>query len=643
MRFAKTIGVADKDLIRRAEERLSSIFTELSLGYDNKSMGTGIGGDPLVFQLVYPLDHICDALAIQLDDLKKKEKEIEEKIAKGEVVPEDEKIPEEIKNYRRSMRGKVLRTAATDGKRYYWNPKFVVEQEKLGLRIVVAHEAWHAIYMHPSRRGSRLPRLWNIAVDYRVNYTIMEDLKARDIKDYPKVFSDNLGDYILLEEYAQFLRDPFNPPERLAHLNPILGLRKMADPAYKDPYGDVEPMYYADPALSDDMRRPENVYDYLLAQIPKCPKCGRLGKYKKPEEYKALQKKIEEQEKAKKAEEQKKKAEEQKKAEKDKKKLPQTDPGCCKDDGEQSDDCCDHDHGQSSKPGQPGQQGQSQPGQSQPGQGQPSNKGQPMPGQGDESCCGDGEKSCGCPECGGDDSEYIDPFGAGETLDDHIDSDISEEELGKRISDAMEIAKKMAGKVPGSLEDELGQLIAPKLTWQDFVRTRILKARVGFGKNDWTRPKSRPLFAGLYMPKKRDHYVQFLFGYDCSGSMSNEDIAYGVSQAQVIDERGEGFLVPWDATTYWDKMTPIKKATAEELSKAKVVGRGGTHVASLFHEYEEHCGKVDLILVATDGFLYDNELSSCKPPKGVDVIWLITSHNPNFKPPFGRVFHLRNE
>jgi predicted metal-dependent peptidase len=630
MKFAKVIGKVDKDLVRKAEDKLSAIFTELSLGYDNKSMGTGIGGDPLVFQLVYPIDHICDALAIQLDELKKKEKEIEKRVAAGETVGDDEKIPDEVKKFRKQMGGRVLRTAATDGRRYYWNPQFVVDQNKLGLRIVVAHEAWHAIYMHPSRRGSRLPRLWNIAVDYKVNFTVMEDLKSREIKDYTKVFSDNLGEYILLEEYAAFLRDPFNPPPRLAHLNPILALKKMADPAYKDPHDDTPPMYYADPNLSEDMKRPENVYDYLLAQIPKCPKCGRLGKYKKPEEYKQLQKKIQEQQKKKKAEENKKKAKEAKEEKKLSKIKDPNSPDCCKDPKEESDQNtpgeCNHEHGEGEACNHPSQDKKSQPSDRSGDQ------------QSDDGCC-----EGGCSECGGDDSTYVDPFGAGETLDDHVDSDISEEELGKRITDAMEIAKKMAGKVPGALEDELGQLLAPKLTWEDFVRSKMLKARNGFGKSDWTRPKSRPLFAGLYSPKKRDYFVKFLFGYDCSGSMSNDDIAHGVSQAQVIDERGEGFLVPWDAQTYWEDMVPIKKATAEELARAKVVGRGGTHISSLFNEYEEKVGKVDMIIIATDGFLYDNELTDCKVPKGVDVIWIITSHNPNFKPPFGRVFNLRNE
>jgi hypothetical protein len=342
-----------------------------------------------------------------------------------------------------------------------------------------------------------------------------------------------------------------------------------------------------------------------------------MGKYKKPEEYKQLQKKIEENKKKKEAEEKKKKEEKKKLS-----KSPSDEHSHNHD--ENGDSCCDHNHDEEGKTSSP-TEGK--------GNGQESEENQ------EEGCCG----PKGCSECGGDDSEYIDPFGAGETLDDHLDSDISEEELGKRITDAMEIAKKMAGKVPGSLEDELGQLIAPKLTWQDFVRNKILKVRTGYGKTDWTRPKTRPLFAGLYSPKKKDHFVKFLFGYDCSGSMSSDDIVYGVSQAQVIDEKGEGFLVPWDSITYWDSVVQIKKATAEELSKAKVKGRGGTYVSSLFNEYEENVGKVDLILIATDGFLYDAELNGCKPPKGVEVIWLITSHNPNFKPPFGRVFHLHNE
>src|ERR1700722_11663673 len=100
MKFNKIIGKCDPKIIREAEEKLSSVFTELSLGHSNSSLGSGLGGDALSFQLVYPLPHICDATAIQLDDLKKKEEDIEERIAKGEIIPEEDKLPDDVKEFR---------------------------------------------------------------------------------------------------------------------------------------------------------------------------------------------------------------------------------------------------------------------------------------------------------------------------------------------------------------------------------------------------------------------------------------------------------------------------------------------------------------------------------------------------------------
>lgn len=610
MKFSKVIGYSDnpevKKAILQAEEKLSAVFTELSLGYSNKSIGSGIGGDPLIFQLVYPLPHIADITSIQLKELKDKQTEIEKKVSAGGDLTEEEKNfnDEEVKNFRRKMGGRILTTAATDATRYYWSPEFVNNLSRMGLRIVVSHEAFHSIYMHPSRRGGRFPKLWNIAVDFKVNFTIMEDFKARELKDYTKIFTDNLGEYITLEEYAAFLRDPFNPPTRLAHLNPIINMREQADPGYVDPNGDKKPMYFAEPNLPEEMKRPENIYDYLLAQIPKCPKCGRLGKYKKNDEYKALEKKIKEREQK----------EKQKAKDKNNQKGEQSSAG---NKGEECDD-------NSNSPADKQSNGQT-------GQGQ--------------SCCGDdGEQSCGCPECGGDDSAYVDPFGAGDTLDDHMDTDVSEDELNKRVYEATEAAKRMAGKIPHGLEEELGILTSPVIRWEDIVRQQMRKKRDGIGRKDYQRPKSRPLFAGLYVPKQKDFYLKICVAYDCSGSMSDDDIAYGISQLQVIDDRSEMSLVGFDTMPYFDKMVKLKKANRENLQNVKRVAAGGTMVGEVFNQYEEHCGKVDMIIVISDGFIYDIEFKDAKiPPKETSTLWLITSHNPNFKPPFGRVMHLKNE
>jgi predicted metal-dependent peptidase len=208
----------------------------------------------------------------------------------------------------------------------------------------------------------------------------------------------------------------------------------------------------------------------------------------------------------------------------------------------------------------------------------------------------------------------------------------------------MEMAGRLGGKVPASLEDELGKLIAPKITWQDVIRRMITQKRKGVGKADWNSPKVKPLFAGLFVPRKKDHFIRIHVAYDCSGSMDKEQIAFGISQLQVIDDRSEMTLVPFDAVVYWDKALKIRKADMENLSNAKVYGRGGTLVSDFFNEYEENIGKTDLIIVITDSFLGDGELNGIKvPPKNVETLWLVTSHNPTFKPKIGRVLHLMNE
>jgi len=491
MKFSRIIGKVDPKLVSQAEDKLSKVFSELGARYNNEHIGTGMGGDPLIFTLMYPVEHVCTM-----------------------------NIP----------------TAATDGKRYYWNPKFILKHSKIGLRIVCSHEAWHAIYMHPQRRGSRLPKLWNIAVDYIVNGTVMDDFKSRNMSAEEN-FSKHLGKYMTLPQYAEMLKNPFKPIKGFEDMKPGDEPSESVDLPAANVDKELTPkelkelerreknhkFYYADPNLADDMKRPEKIYDYLYSLLPKCPKCGRVGIYKKPGK----------------------------------------------------------------------------------GDGKGDNKGDGDKPQEDKK----GGKGC-CDECGGG----FDVFGFGSTLDDHMDADESEEKLAKRISDAMEAAKKMAGHVPSALEDELGKLTAPKVTWQDIIRTRLLKARAGNGRNDWTRFRSRPMFTGLLVPKRKNYYAHFGCLLDTSGSMSKDDMAFGLSQLAALDERSEGTIVPADAQIYWDKATKVKKASFDELAKVKIFGRGGTKYAEFFSDYESNIGKCDFIIVITDGFLLDTDIAEMKNP-----------------------------
>lgn len=573
MKFTRIIGKVDGKLVHQAEEKLSQVFLELGTRYNNEHVGTGMGGDPLIFGLMYPVEHVCTL---------------------------------------------NMPTAATDGKRYYWNPKFVLKQSRIGLRIICGHEAWHAIYMHPQRRGSRLPKLWNIAVDYIVNGTVMEDFKARKM-DPKDMFTKHLGKYMTLTQYAEMLKNPFAKIKGFEEFDPTQSGDSNAKLPPPNEDRELTPkemkelerrekqakFFYADPDLEDEMKRPEKIYDYLYNLLPKCPKCGRVGIYQPPSKGKNKKDKS--------------------KGDKNDQQGKDQGDGQEQQQGQGVGDQQSHDHGDGQPCNCPNGHGD-QPGQ---GQGQ---------GAGDQSGQGQGQGDCdhGCDECGGG----IDIFGFGSTLDDHMDTEESEEKLAKRISDAMEAARKMAGYVPAALEDELGKLTAPKVTWQDIIRTRLLKARAGNGRNDWTRFRSRPMFTGLLVPKRRNYYAHFGCLLDTSGSMSKDDMAFGLSQLCALDERSEGTIVPADAEIYWDKATKIRAATPEEITKVKVVGRGGTKYAEFFTDYEKNIGVCDFLIVVTDGFLLDTDVAEMKHP-GVDVIWLITSGSA-FNPPFGRSFDLRS-
>lgn len=76
-----------------------------------------------------------------------------------ELVPEDHPID----------------TAATDGKKVWFNEKFISGLNDLELTFLVAHEVCHPMFDHNGRRGSRQPLRWNMAADYVINELLVNE------------------------------------------------------------------------------------------------------------------------------------------------------------------------------------------------------------------------------------------------------------------------------------------------------------------------------------------------------------------------------------------------------------------------------------------------------------------------------------
>jgi len=65
-------------------------------------------------------------------------------------------------------------TAATDGRRFYYNSEFVNNMPLKQVEFLVGHEVLHAVYDHMGRRNERDPKIWNIADDFCVNADLIE-------------------------------------------------------------------------------------------------------------------------------------------------------------------------------------------------------------------------------------------------------------------------------------------------------------------------------------------------------------------------------------------------------------------------------------------------------------------------------------
>lgn len=73
-----------------------------------------------------------------------------------------------------------LTTAATDGRRFYYNSRFINMLKTKEVEFLVGHEVLHVVYDHLGRRDNRDPEIWNIADDYAVN----ADLKRHKVGEF---------------------------------------------------------------------------------------------------------------------------------------------------------------------------------------------------------------------------------------------------------------------------------------------------------------------------------------------------------------------------------------------------------------------------------------------------------------------------
>jgi len=90
-------------------------------------------------------------------------------------------------------------TAATDGRNFYYNSRFIKMLKPKEVEFLFGHEVLHCVYDHFGRRGERDPQLWNIANDFAVNGDLVKHKVGDMITTVPCLF-DHKYDGLSSEE-----------------------------------------------------------------------------------------------------------------------------------------------------------------------------------------------------------------------------------------------------------------------------------------------------------------------------------------------------------------------------------------------------------------------------------------------------------
>jgi len=98
-------------------------------------------------------------------------------------------------------------TAATDGRRFYYNSEFVLSLPLRQLEFLFGHEVLHAVYDHVGRRVDRDPKIFNIAADYCVNADLLDQRIGDRIVSVPILYSPKYKGWSAEEVYDDLLEN----------------------------------------------------------------------------------------------------------------------------------------------------------------------------------------------------------------------------------------------------------------------------------------------------------------------------------------------------------------------------------------------------------------------------------------------------
>ena len=98
-------------------------------------------------------------------------------------------------------------TAATDGRNFYSNSRFIMMLKTKEVEFLFGHEVLHVVYDHIDRRGNRDPQIWNIANDYTVNADLKRHKVGQFITTVPCLYEQKYDGKTSEEIYDDLMKN----------------------------------------------------------------------------------------------------------------------------------------------------------------------------------------------------------------------------------------------------------------------------------------------------------------------------------------------------------------------------------------------------------------------------------------------------
>ena len=98
-------------------------------------------------------------------------------------------------------------TAATDGRCFYYNSRFIKMLRPKEIEFLFGHEVLHCVYDHFGRRGDRDPQLWNIANDFCVNADLKKHKVGELITSVPCLYDPKYDGMSSEEVYDELFKN----------------------------------------------------------------------------------------------------------------------------------------------------------------------------------------------------------------------------------------------------------------------------------------------------------------------------------------------------------------------------------------------------------------------------------------------------